>query len=240
MRSIACLGCGKKFSVKNDEPDFAYCDPCEEERGAAHCEEDQRAHAADKQTVAEAVKLMLEAKAKLDPVEVWSGLVQAKVIFTADRLGHYAKDLGAILADWDTLLARRKARRRPIMVAATSSGVVNEYAFPSKITLSDVLAARSVVEEDHRRLGHHVHNGQERLDQGFAGFVTTCVPQSEARSLLERRAAKDPASVPASVLDALAKGGVDSMLLLYSLTLPRASSKKKPGGGVWLGEVEIE
>lgn len=120
---------------------------------------------------------------------------------------------------------------RVVVSARTGAGSLQEHLLPAGVSLQDVESARRVVEREHGRLGHHLNaDGTERADRGFAGFVRECVPQSEARALLERAG-----YAPPSVLAAVKAGGVDSMILLYALTLPRARSRSRPGGGVWIG-----
>jgi hypothetical protein len=122
-----------------------------------------------------------------------------------------------------------------VIAARTAAGSRIEYALPAPLTLADVEIARSVVEVEHRKLGHHLEptTGTPRTDQFFAGFTRSCVPQSEARALLERAG---PGRVPEAVLRVLGRQGMDSMMLLYALTLERARSRARPRGGVWIGE----
>lgn len=123
------------------------------------------------------------------------------------------------------------ASARVVVSARTGAGNLQEHLLPAGVSLSDVESARRVVERDHAGLGHHLNaDGTERADRGFAGFVRECVPQSEARALLERAA-----DAPEPVVSAVRRGGVDAMILLYALTLPRARSRTRPGGGVWIG-----
>lgn len=122
-----------------------------------------------------------------------------------------------------------------VIVARTAAGSPIEYTLPIGLSLADVEQARAVVDEEHRKLGHHLDpaTGAPRKDQFFAGFTRMCVPQSEAKALLER--AGSP-RVPQGILRVLGRQGMDAMMLLYALTLVRANSRARPGGGVWIGE----
>lgn len=119
-----------------------------------------------------------------------------------------------------------------VIFAKTSAGSIQEHSLPATITAHAHLFARMIVEREHLALLHHINSdGSVRSDQTFAGFVRGCVPQSEARALLERAA-----DCPQPIIDVIKRGGIDSMLLLYSLTLPLAKSRKRLGGGVWIQE----
>lgn len=120
-----------------------------------------------------------------------------------------------------------------VIAARTSAGSRQEYELPG-VRLEDAMKARAIIELEHKKLRHHLNSdGSEREDQGFAGFVRECVPQAEARSILERAG---PTRVPPSVLQVFGKDGVNVMWLLYALTLRQAKSRTRPGVGVWLGE----
>jgi len=125
---------------------------------------------------------------------------------------------------------------RVAVTMRTAAGNLVANVLPVGVRLSDIDTARAIVERQHKKLGHHLRSdGTEREDQFFAGFVQGCVPQSEARSLLERQEKAAPGSVPESVLKIIEKGGIESMILLYALTLKRAHVRARPGGGVWIG-----
>lgn len=120
-----------------------------------------------------------------------------------------------------------------LILAKTAAGSLSEHTLPW-VTRSELIQVRDVVELGHMELGHHLDKGRERSDMGFAGFVKGCVPQSEAREIIQKAAKRDPDNVPSAALRILNAGNLDSMILLYAVTLKLAKSKAKVGGGVWI------
>lgn len=126
------------------------------------------------------------------------------------------------------------SRNGVLIIAKTSAGTLSEHTLPH-VTRSELIQTRDLVELHHLEAGHHLAaDGSELSGQSWAGFVKSCVPQSEARAILQKANDRHPDNVPLAVMRILAGGGLDSMILLYAVTLKLAKSKTKVGGGVWI------